>query len=93
MIKAKKLHKQILNNFLPSKTFLFLLPSQMIKERLKKRKILNKYDKLNITFHDKVMQGYRILSKNNKRFVIIDASQSIDIVHNKIVNNLFNINE
>ena len=93
MIKAKKLHKQILNNFLPSKTFLFLLPSQMIKERLKKRKILNKYDKLNITFHDKVIQGYRILSKNNKRFVIIDASQSIDVVHNKIVNNLFNINE
>ena len=93
MIKAKKLHKQILNNFLPSKTFLFLLPSHMIKERLKKRKVLNKYDKLNLSFHDKVIQGYKILSKNNKRFVVIDASQPINVVHRKIVNNLFKIYE
>jgi len=65
----------------------------MIKERLKKRKILNKYDKLNLSFHDKVIQGYKILAKNNKRFVMIDASKPIDVVHNKIIKNLFKIHE
>ena len=38
------LHKKLLNNYLPHKTFLFLLPSKEIIKRLKKRKKLNKYD-------------------------------------------------
>ena len=37
--KAKSLHKNILNNFLPHKTFLFNLSSSKIIARLKKKKI------------------------------------------------------
>ena len=52
--KAKSLHKNILNNFLPHKTFLFNLSSSKIIARLKKRKSKNKYDKLERNFHDQV---------------------------------------
>ena len=44
--KAKSLHKNILNNFLPHKTFLFNLSTSKIISRLKNRKSKNKYDKL-----------------------------------------------
>ncbi len=85
--KAKNLHKKILDNFLPYKTFLFNLSSSMIISRLKNRKIKNKYDKLDKKFHDRVNKGYKIIS-NNRRFVNIDASQSIQSIHKTIIKNI-----
>jgi len=85
--KAKNLHKNILNNFLPNKTFLFKLSTSMIISRLKNRKSKNKYDKIEKKFHDKVNKGYQIIS-NTKRFIKIDASKSIETIHKKIITNI-----
>ena len=85
--KAKNLHKNILNNFLPNKTFLFKLSTSRIISRLKNRKSKNKYDKLEKKFHDKVNQGYEKIS-NSKRFIKIDASKSIQSIHKKIIKNI-----
>jgi dTMP kinase len=85
LTKTKKLHQSMLKNFLPSKTFLFLLPSKIINQRLKKRKISNKYDKINTYFHNQVIKGYKIISKNNKRFSMLDATDSIENIHLKII--------
>ncbi len=85
--KAKNLHKNILNNFLPHKTFLFELTTNLIMSRLKKRKSKNKYDKLDKKFHDKVNKGYKIIS-NNRRFIKIDASEPINQIHNKIISHI-----
>ena len=81
---AENLHKNILNNFLPQKTFLFQLSTKLILSRLRKRKSKNKYDKLDKKFHDQVNRGYKIIS-NNKRFIKIDASKPIDKIHKKII--------
>lgn len=85
--KAKNLHKKILNNFLPKKTFLFKLSTTLILSRLKVRKSKNKYDKLEKKFHDQVNKGYAIIS-NDKRFIKIDASKTIDSIHKKIITNI-----
>ncbi len=82
-----KLHKDLLNNFLPKKTFLFKLSTNNILTRLKKRKSKNKYDKLDKKFHDDVNKGYKIIS-NHKRFINIDASKPINYIHNKIIYHL-----
>ena len=82
--KAKKLHKNILNNFLPHKTFLFNLSTSKIIARLKNRKSKNKYDKLERNFHDQVNRGYDLISKN-KRFINIDASKSITSINKQII--------
>ena len=88
MNKTINLHKIFVNNFLPDKTFLFnLSPSEIIK-RLKKRSALNKYDKFDLSFHKKIISGYRKLSINNKRFVHLDGSENLNILHKKIVNTL-----
>ncbi len=85
--KVKNLHKNILNNFLPKKTFLFKLSTSIILSRLNNRKSKNKYDKLDKQFHDQVNKGYEIISKS-KRFIQIDASKSIQTIHKKIIKNI-----
>ena len=89
--KTIKLHKELLNNFLPNKTFLFQLPTKEIIKRLKKRKNKNKYDKINKKFHDKVTDGYKKISKNNKRFYKINASKSITNIHEEIIKQIENV--
>ena len=85
--KAKNLHKNILHNFLPHKTFLFNLSTSKIIARLKNRKSKNKYDKLDKNFHDQVNKGYELISKS-KRFIKIDASKSIPSINKKIINSI-----
>ena len=85
--KAKNLHKNILHNFLPDKTFLFSLSTSKIIARLKNRKSKNKYDKLEKNFHEQVNKGYELISKN-KRFIKIDASKSIPSINKKIINSI-----
>ena len=88
MQKTISLHKNFLDNFLPQKTFLFLLSPKQINRRLQNRKISNKYDKTNLSFHAKVIKGYKKLSNNNKRFCIIKGDTSIEHIHDKIVKEL-----
>ncbi len=85
---AKKLHKDLLNNFLPNKTFLFNLNPKEIIRRLKNRKVKNKYDKNDLLFHKKISLGYKIISKNQKRFINIDATKDKKFIHKVIIENL-----
>ena len=85
---AKKLHKDLLNNFLPNKTFLFNLNPKEIIRRLKNRKVKNKYDKNDLLFHKKISLGYKIISKNQKRFINIDATKDKKFTHKVIIENL-----
>ena len=86
--KTMLLHKKLLNNFLPTKTFLFLLSPHIINKRLRARKISNKYDKINLNFHNQVIKGYNLLAMNDKRFYKIDATKSILSIHKNIITEL-----
>ena len=89
--KTKDLHADILKNFLPTKTFLFLLSSKIINQRLKQRKISNKYDKIDTYFHNQVIKGYKIISKNNKRFYLLNGTDTVKSIHLEIIKILSNI--
>ena len=91
--KTLDLHKKLLNNFLPIKTFLFILNSNEINRRLKLRKNKNKYDKINKDFHNKVIRGYKKISKNDKRFQTIDATKSITSISDKIIKEIIKLND
>ena len=88
---GKILHKQLLGNFLPNKTFLFLLSPKEILKRLKLRKKSNKYDNKNLNFHNKIIKGYKIISKNNERFVTINAEKDFDAIQNELQRKIMNI--
>ncbi len=85
--RTQKLHKELLNNFFPDYTFIFQINPKEIIKRLKQRKVKNKYDKSNLLFHQKVIQGYKKIA-NPKRYIAVDASLSKNIIHKKIIKKL-----
>ena len=85
--RVQKLHKELLNNFFPDYTFIFKVNPEEIIKRLKQRKVKNKYDKSNLLFHQKVIQGYKKIA-NPKRYITVDASLSRDIIHKNIIEKL-----
>ena len=85
--RVQKLHKELLNNFFPDYTFIFTINPKEIIKRLKQRKVKNKYDKSNLLFHQKIIQGYKKIA-NPKRYITVDASLSKDIIHKNIIKKL-----
>ena len=89
--KGLKLHKDLLDNFLPNKTFLFLISPEEIIKRLKKRKKNNKYDKINLSFHKKIILGYKKISKSDNRFILINANKNFNYIQKILRSEIYKI--
>ena len=61
------LNKYLLKNIKVDFTFLNIVNKKNLYERLTKRKSLNRYDKFNMSFYDKVQKGFIKLSNKQKR--------------------------
>ena len=78
----KKINDYILGKFKVDFTFLNIVNKKNMLERLKKRKQLNRYDKFNSNFYEKVQKGFlKIAKKNKRKYKIIDSN--LDIYFNK----------
>ena len=85
---------KMINNFLLKDisidfTFLNLVNPKNMKERLLKRKKLNRYDQFKSTFYKKVQKGFiKIFKKNPKKYMKINSNLGIldnkNIILNKI---------
>ena len=80
-----KLNNIILKNIKVDFTFLNIVSMKNLKLRLKKRSNNNRYDNFNINFYKKVQKGYLILSKNKKKYMIIDSNKQIFENKKKII--------
>ena len=70
-------------------TFLNTVSLKNMKNRLMKRKNLNRYDKFNFSFYNKVQKGYlKILKKNPKKYIRINSNLDININENIILNKI-----
>ena len=82
----------LINNFLLKNikvtfTFLNLVNSKNMIERLKKRKKLNRYDKFSITFYNKVQKGFlNISKKRNKKYLRVNSNLEINFNKKMIIN-------
>ena len=78
------INKFLLKNFATDFTFLNTVNKTNMIKRLKQRKTLNRYDKFNIKFYQKVQNGFlKIAKKNKAKYQIIDSN--LDITKNKIL--------
>ena len=76
----------ILGDFKVDYTFLNIVNKKNMINRLKKRKSLNRYDKFNNNFYQKVQNGFLKLAKKNKRkYKIIDSNLDINLNENKVI--------
>ena len=72
----------LLGNFKVDFTFLNTVNKKNMLKRLKDRKILNRYDKFNYLFYEKVQKGFlNLLRKNKKKYLIINSN--LDIKYNQ----------
>ena len=85
----KNINKHIIENFKVNFTFLNIVSKKNMILRLKKRKKLNRYDKFNSSFYQKVQNGFiKIAKKDKKKYQIINSNKDIkfnkEIIINKI---------
>jgi len=81
----------LLKNISIDFTFLNTVNHENMRKRLMKRKSLNRYDKFNNIFYDKVQKGFiRIFKRNPQKYMKIDSNLDINI-NEKII--LSKINE
>ena len=65
----------LLQNFKVDFTFLNIVNKKNMKERLKSRKSLNRYDKFNSLFYQKVQSGFIKLAKKKKsKYLVINSN-------------------
>ena len=73
------LNKFLLKNIKVSFTFLNIVNQKNLKQRLKQRKSLNRYDKFKMSFYSKVQKGFIKLSKKQKnKYQLINSNLEIN---------------
>ena len=70
-----KLNNFLLDRFKPTFTFLSIVNKKNMKIRLNKRFSLNKYDKFDLSFYNKVQKGFLKIAKDKKNYFIIDSNE------------------
>ena len=85
----KNINKHIIGNFKVNFTFLNIVSKKNMILRLKKRKKLNRYDKFNNSFYQKVQSGFiKIAKKDKKKYQIIDSNKDIKLNKEIIINKM-----
>jgi len=90
-----KLHQIATDNLIPDITFLLDLPANVGLSRARSRNEASghedRFENEELTFHEKVREGYLEIARNEpKRVIIINASDGVDDIHSEIVR-LFDI--
>ena len=81
------INKFLLKDIKVTFTFLNIVNSKNMIERLKKRKTLNRYDKFNTLFYNKVQKGFlNISKKRNKKYLKINSNLEINFNKKMIIN-------
>lgn len=78
------LNRWSLDGLTPDLTFYLRMDPEISLKRLNRE--LDKYESESLQFHKKVLEGYDYLAKKEpNRFCVIDATQSIEAVHQQII--------
>ena len=76
----------ILKDFTVDYTFLNIVNKKNMIKRLKIRKSLNRYDKFDNNFYQKVQKGFlKLANKNKKKYKVINSNLDINYNKNKII--------
>ena len=80
------INKNLLQNLKVDFTFLNIVNKKNMNKRLRLRQKLNRYDKFNSNFYQKVQKGFLKLSLINKRkYQIVDSNLNIDLNKSLII--------
>ena len=88
-----QINKFLLENIKVNFTFLNTVSHKNMILRLKERKILNRYDKFNTSFYDKVQKGFLKLMRKKKKnsFMIVNSNLPINTNKEIVLKKLNNL--
>ena len=78
------IHRQILGKIKPDITFVLKVKKQSFLNRLKKRKIRNRYDNFPVKFYIKAQNAFLNISKKKKNHVVLESSENTPALQKKI---------
>jgi len=88
----KNLNKYLLKDIKVNFTFLNTVSSKNLYERLKKRKSLNRYDKFNRNFYNKVQKGFIKLSNlHKKKYLKVNSNLNIKYNEKLVLTKIMNL--
>ena len=88
----KIINRSILSNFRINFTFLNLVNHRNMLKRLKTRSSLNRYDKFDKNFYNRVQKGFINLSKKNKtKYQIINSNLDIKLNERLIIERIIKL--
>ena len=83
------LNRYLLKDIKIDFTFLNIVNNKNLFQRLKKRKLLNRYDKFNAIFYNKVQKGFiKLANSKKKSYMIIDSNIEIEMNKKLILNKI-----
>ena len=80
-----RIHKFILQGIKPDLTFVLKVSPKASKQRLKKRKTKNRYDKFSQVFYSKVQNYFLRIAKNKKNYFVLNSSSNDSSLEKKIL--------
>ena len=80
-----EVRKMTLGDFAPDITFLIDVPVELAFVRIEGRAGNNRYEKFGQDFHQKTRDGFLHLAKNNSRIRVVDGTQTVEEIYNKIL--------
>ncbi len=83
---VNSVHKHILGGIKPDLTFILKVKISKALQRLKKRKVKNRYDKFSKNFYIKAQNAFiKLAKKNKKRYFVIDNSKDSKVTEKIIL--------
>ncbi len=71
----KQMNNFVIDKFKADLTILSIVNNKNMRKRLNLRKNINRYDKFNYSFYEKVQKGFLKIARNNKNYIIIDSNK------------------
>tara|TARA_B110000971_G_scaffold190998_1_gene202351 strand:+ start:2930 stop:3541 length:612 start_codon:yes stop_codon:yes gene_type:complete len=85
----KDINNHLLKNIKINFTFLNTVSHSNMRKRLRERKKLNRYDKFENSFYNKVQDGFlKLFKANRSRYMKIDSNKNIILNETKILNKI-----
>ena len=89
------IHKLAIGNTLPDITFFIDIPVEIAEQRRQEKlsEHLDRIENSNKDFYSRVRNGYLELAKNENRFRILNGTDSIENIHENIINEIDKIEQ
>ena len=81
-----KIHNVIIGKYKPNLTIVLKVTTRSSRQRIKKRRLKNRYDKFSDSFYKSVQKSFLRRAKGQKNYVIFESSKNTPKLEKDILN-------